>query len=547
MKQGSGRESVKMGIYLNSSSSYSKYQETVANPFFVDKSALLNELISCIGKDSKYICITRPRRFGKTVMANMIGSFFAKGVDSSCIFDRLKISESEEYRRHLNTHNVIFIDLSRVPDGAITYDAYIENLRTLVREDLHVSYPDVGFREEGDISEDLERIRLSTGEKFIFVLDEWDAVFHMPFVMEKDYRNYLLFLKSLLKDQAYVELVYMTGILPISKYSGGSELNMFAEYNMATMELYSEYFGFTEDEVERIYKKYRMKTKKPKVSREGLRRWYDGYHTAAGVRMYNPRSVVLALQNNQLFNYWTSSGPYDEVFYYVKNNIADVRDDLALMVSGEAVAAKVQEYAATSINLQTRDEIYSAMVVYGLLTYDDGMVFIPNKELMDNYATLLEKEDSLGYVYQLAEASARMLKATLAGDTETMEEILTLAHDTETPILSYSNEVELSAVVNLVYLSARDKYRVEREDKAGIGYVDFIFYPAKAGDDCILLELKVDHTPEEAIRQIKDRQYALRFKGKLGETPKYTGRILAMGISYKKETKKHKCKVEVLE
>ena len=186
------------------------------------------------------------------------------------------------------------------------------------------------------------------------------------------------------------------------------------------------------------------------------------------------------------------------------------------------------------------------MVVYGLLTYADGEVFIPNRELMDKFDEMLLSNESLGYVYNLAKVSEKMLKATLAGDTATMAEILKLAHDTESPILSYNSEIELSAVVNLVYLAARDKYRVEREDKAGEGYVDFIFYPERKGADALILELKTDSTPEDAIRQIREKNYALRLKGKMGETPKYTGRILAVGISYNRKTKVHSCKVEEL-
>ena len=186
------------------------------------------------------------------------------------------------------------------------------------------------------------------------------------------------------------------------------------------------------------------------------------------------------------------------------------------------------------------------MVVYGLLTYDCGMVFIPNKELMGSYAAMMKKEKSLGYVYRLANISSQMLQATLAGDTKTMSEIIQYAHNTETPILSYNNETELSAIINLVYLAARDQYKVEREDKAGKGYVDFIFYPVRYDQDGIILELKVNHTPEEAIAQIKEKEYALRFRGKISEKSKYTGRILAVGISYNKETKEHSCKVEEL-
>lgn len=341
----------------------------------------------------------------------------------------------------------------------------------------------------------------------------------------------------------------MTGILPIAKYSSGPELNMFAEFTMTNELRFSEYFGFTDEEVDVLYRRYDENNPIFKmVTREELKKWYDGYHTKIGTRLYNPRSIVLSLSNNNTGNYWTSSGPYDEIFYYIENNIADVREDLAFMVSGIAVPANVQEYAATSMNLQTKDEIYSAMVVYGFLTYENGKVAIPNKELMDKFADMLRKESSLGYVYRLARESDKMLKATLSGDTDTMVNILELAHDTEVPLLSYNNETELTAIVNLVYLAARDHYRVEREDKSGKGFVDFIFYPIKDKTaDCIILELKVDRTPDEAIGQIKDKKYSLKFKGKLGEEPLYTGKILAVGISYDKKQKKHFCKVEVLE
>lgn len=166
---------------------------------------------------------------------------------------------------------------------------------------------------------------------------------------------------------------------------------------------------------------------------------------------------------------------------------------------------------------------------------------------MDQFANMLKKESSLGYVNKLARESEKMLRATLERNTDTMLSILEYAHNTEVPLLNYNNEAELTAVVNLVYLSARDSYRVEREDKAGTGYVDFIFYPERnLRDDCIILELKVDHTPEEAIQQIKDKQYVLKFEPKLGEAPKYTGRILAVGIAYDRGTKRHRCKIEVL-
>lgn len=256
------------------------------------------------------------------------------------------------------------------------------------------------------------------------MMDEWDAIFHQSFIRSEDREEFLSFLKNLLKDQAYVELAYMTGVLPVAKYSSGSELNMFLEYDMVTKKKFSEYFGFLESEVDELFERYEKETKNPEITREELRNWYDGYCTAGGEKIYNPRSIVCALTDNELSNYWTSSGPYDEIFYYIRNNVEAVRDELALMAAGERIPILLQGYAATGTELKTKNQIYSAMVVYGLLTYENGEVFIPNKELMDKYNELLLTNDSLGYIYKLAKESEKMLAATLSGDTKTMEEIL---------------------------------------------------------------------------------------------------------------------------
>ena len=537
-----------MGTYLNSITPYTLYKSESLSPYFVDKTLMLRELFPYVSAGNRHICITRPRRFGKTIMANMISSFFQKASDSSEVFDSLTISQVDDYRRYKNQYNVIRIDFSKMPRNCDSYTQYIERIEALLIEDVKEAYPQVKINEADAIGDILESVFVQCGEKFIFVLDEWDFIFHRDFINEIDKEKYVAFLSNLLKDRPYVVLSYMTGILPIAKYSSGSELNMFAEFTMVNSPMFGEYFGFTDDEVDDLYRRYIVECdrqhKEKSVTRKGLRDWYNGYYTKSGERVYNPRSVVFALQFNNLANYWTSSGPYDEIYYYIRNNISDVRDDLALMISGESVTAKIQEYAATSMNLSTRDEIYSAMVVYGFLSYLNGKVCIPNRELMEKFDELLVKNESLGYVYRLAKESEKMLKATLAGDTLTMERILEFAHNTEVPLLSYNHETELSVIVNLVYLAARDSYRVEREDKAGTGYVDFIFYPYDTTADCIILELKVDHTPDEAIAQIIDKKYALKFMPKLAGQKIYTGRILAVGIGYWKESKKHSCKVE---
>ena len=455
-----------MGVYLNSRKSGSVFRRTAQSLYFVDKTAILDELIPTVeqkktaedgqelgsGRDIRYICITRPRRFGKTVMASMIASYFGKGEPSREAFQGLEIGKSARFEEHLNRHNVIYISFNEVPDECRTYEQYISRIKKRLLGDLRTAYPDAGFTKDDAV---------------------WDALYETYMAQDIHPRN---------------------------------------------------------------------------VTREGLRYWYDGYHTKAGERVYNPRSVVLALNNNNLGNYWTSSGPYDELFYYIGANVDAVKDDVGLMIADIPVPAKVREYAATSMELKTRDEIFSAMVVYGFLNYENGCVSIPNKELLDKFSDMVQKEQSLGNVYRMTRESGRMLRATKAGDTKTMEEILEFVHHTESPLQVYSNEAELASIIRWVYLQAIDYYRIEREDKAGLGYVDYIFYPYRRDDDAIIIELKVNHPAKEAILQIKDRRYALRFEGKISGKPEYTGRILAVGIAYDKNDpqKRHECKVEVL-
>lgn len=552
-----------MGMYLNGKNAYGLFQEACSLTYYVDKSDILSELVPILegkrepgragtirGSELKYVCITRPRRFGKTAMANMIASFFCRSVDSSAEFGRLKVSEYGWYHTHLNQHNVIHIMFNELPRDCGSFGQYISRIENGLLDDLMTEYPKMRIRETDALWDALRKIyEYGSGEKFIFVLDEWDYLYHQDFVTEEEKEDFTKFLGNLLKDKAYVEMAYMTGILPIAKYSSGSELNMFCEYTMVNEKKYAEYFGFTDEEVDDLFARYQMQEPpNPQVTREGLRLWYDGYHTRGGKRVYNPRSVVLALTNNNMGNYWTNSGPYDELFYYIGANVDAVRDDVGLMIADVPVPAKVQEYAATSMELKTRDEIFSAMVVYGFLNYEDGCVSIPNKELMDRFSDMVCREPSLGNVYCLTKESGRMLQATKAGDTRIMTEILQYVHNTESPLQVYSNEAELASIIKWAYLQAIDFYRIEREDKAGVGYVDYIFYPFRKDDDVIIIELKVNHTADEAIRQIKERQYALRFEGKIGERPEYTGRILAVGIAYNKKDKRkcHECRVEVL-
>ncbi|MCD7745424.1 MAG: AAA family ATPase [Lachnospiraceae bacterium] len=392
-----------MGFYLNGTGAYRLFREDYSLTYYVDKSGILKELVPILelknpaeidevkGKEPKYVCITRPRCFGKTVIANMIAAYFGKGIDSSAEFDTLQVASFDWYKKHLNTHNVIHISFHELPEEPVTYASYMARIKNRLLGDLRTAFPEAGIEEGDAVWDALTAVHeYCGGEKFIFVLDEWDSMYHQEFGTDANREAFTRFLSNLLKDKPYVEMAYMTGILPIAKFSGGSELNMFFEYTMASKAKYSGYFGFTDVEADELYQRYRSVQKEQGLSREDLADWYGGYQTYSGIRLYNPRSVVGALGDNQTGSYWTSSDPDEEFSYYVNENIGEIRDEISQMIAGGQVCAHVQESAPTSLELSTRDEIYSEMVVYGFLTCANGCVSIPNKELAETFADMIK-------------------------------------------------------------------------------------------------------------------------------------------------------------
>lgn len=517
-----------MAIYLNSINPYENYKSLYRSKYFVDKSLIIDKLNEVIETSDKYICITRPRRFGKSSVADMIGAYYSKAVNSEEVFENLKISNEDNYKEYLNKYNVISISFNEIPDNMKSYDDYISNIINELKKELINNFK-INYIDKTD---SLKRILEKSQEKFIFIFDEWDYIFNNN-LFEEHQNDFLEFLRNLLKDRSYVALAYMTGVLPIKKYSSGSALNMFDEYTFLKDRSFSEFFGFTEEEVKKLCEKNK------KMIFEELESWYNGYFTADGIRIYNPRSVVKALQNNYCESYWTNTGAMDEVAEYLKYNILDIRDDVIEMVSGEEIDLIIdEEFRAGQGTPHTKEEIYSAMIVLGFLSYNDGYIKIPNKELMKEFEKAL-KDKSFGYVSEIIENSKKMLKSTIEGKTEVVEKILHDIHNSEIPILQYNDENSLSCVLTLAYLSARDTYRVEREEKSGKGYADFTFHPRRKNDLPFIVELKKDEIPEVAIKQIKEKEYAEKFKRENKDK-----RVLAVAICYDSKTKEHKCKIE---
>jgi len=448
---------------------------------------------------------------------------------------------------HMNHHDVIYVNFLEAANESTSYAEFINTIKGTLQDDLREAYPAVRFRKNGTAIQDLGMIFEQTKTKFIFVFDEWDCIFHKKYIRNDDKENFVNYLAALTKDKGYISLSYMTGVLPIAKYSSGSTINNFKEYTMATQEKFSEYFGFTNQEVDLLYEKYSQNNSNPKVTRQDLTSWYDGYCTPGGVRIYNPRSVVEALSNNQIASYWTETGSYVEIADYILSDIEGIKGSILRMIAGEPIEVNVVERAATAMKLSSSDEILSAMVVYGFLTYENGSVKIPNRELLNEFRQAVRTAPHLKAMREIESASLTLLQATLDCDAQTVAKMIGYIRTTDSPHVVYQNEAELSAAVKIAYLAARGRYEICQEDQAGAGYVDFIFYPRNGKDDGIILELKVGKSPEEALQQIKDLNYPLRFQGKIGEPAKTTGRIILVGINCPKGTREHQCKIEVLD
>ena len=510
--------------YLNTNSPIIHFRKNINSEIYVDKSLMIDKLNQYIGTGRCYICVTRPRRFGKTINANMLGAYYTKNMQSESLFSALEISKKDSYMKHINKHNVIYIDFSRMPDFCESYKEYIKNIIDMIKEDLLQAYPLLQNKKYFMLSKMFQ----DTGDSFVFILDEWDSIFYKRFMTKDDKDAYLEFLKGLLKDQPYVELAYMTGVLPIAKYSSGSELNMFEEYSFMNDNVYDAYFGFQESEVRQLCDKFQT------VSYEELKLWYDGYYTGDGRSLFNPRSVSNALSNGLCRNYWTETGPMNEVADCIEHNVDEVREDIVKLVSGISVPVKLRGYSASEQQMNSRDEILSAMVVYGFLSYYDGVIKIPNHELMEKFEDVLSRR-SMGAIRDIVNLSKEMLMATLNGDSKRVAEILEEVHDREIPFLKYNDENALSCVITLCYLYAREEYWIEREYATGKGYCDYIFIPKKQNNTAIILELKYNHSAKEAIQQIKDRNYIQKLKD-------YKD-VLLVGINYD-DKKHHTCIIE---
>ena len=516
-----------MGLYLNPRND--SFQQAINNPIYVDKSLLINYTNQLIGTGDNKLCVSRPRRFGKSTDANMLVAYYSKGCDSHHIFDSLKISQTAHYLEHLNQHHVIHINMQDFLSKTHDINKMILLLAKLIFREIKKAFCDVDYIDSSNLVQIMEDVYVEASARFIFIIDEWDCIFREYKQDKEAQKQYLDFLRNLLKDKPYVELAYMTGILPIKKYGTHSALNMFKEISMLNATPLESFMGFTEQEVYDLCLKYNMDYNE-------MKKWYDGYRMSDDISVYNHRSVVYALMDRKYENYWTSTETYEALQVYIDMNFDDLKDNIVQLLAEENVPVQTTSFQNDMTTFKSKDDVLTLLIHLGYLGYNssDHTCYIPNKEVVDSFVNSIRSSDWHETTKALLN-SRELLEATWRQDEEAVARYIEEAH-LNTSILTYNDENALSYTLALAYIYARNHYTMIREMPTGKGFADIVLIPYR-DNPAMIIELKWNQEVKTAIDQIKEKKYP---KG----LEKYKENLLIVGISYDKKTKKHICHIE---
>lgn len=520
-----------MGVYLNPGNR--RFQRACNSKIYVDKTAMIDLTNSLINTEQNCICISRPRRFGKSITASMLTAYYGKECDSSRLFAHYKISKCDSYLDNLNQFNVIALNMQDFLSMTKDVDELTACVQTKVLEELREQFPNLIPEEENFLSVALEKLYSKTKEEFVFIIDEWDCILRERKYALDEHKKYLDFIRNLLKDKTYVSLAYMTGILPIKKYGTHSALNMFDEYSMTDSGEYAEFIGFTQNEVKDLCNQYHVEFEKEKE-------WYDGY-VFDDLHIYNPKSVVDSIRRKRFESYWTQTETYEALKLYIDMNYDGLKDAIVRMLTGERVVINPKKFQNDMRTFQSKDDVLTLLVHLGYLAFNrkNSSVYIPNSEIEGEFLNAIEGEYWKDVVASL-QKSEQLLQATWNQDAQTVAQILDEVHSENTSILTYNDENSLSCVISLAYYNAMKEYTKVREFPTGKGFADIVYLPKKNSDKpAMIIELKYDMTAQGAIAQIKERRYPESLK-------EYHGNLLLVGINYDKKTKKHCCVIEKL-
>ena len=517
-----------MGIYLNPE--YRDFERLMNSKIIVDKSLLIEKTNEILNTSISYLCVSRPRRFGKSTDANMLVAYYSRGCDSHHLFDSLKISKMDDYEDHLNKHNVIHINMQNFVSRTNSINEMIEYLTEEIINELLDVY-DIKMTKMF-LAVCLEKIYAKYHESFIFIIDEWDCLFREFKTDEEAQRQYLDFLRDLFKDQKYVEMVYMTGILPVKKYGTHSALNMFDEVSMIEPQDYSEFMGFTEEEVKELCEQYQ-------VDFTMMREWYNGYHLVDGISIYSPRSVTLAIRIKRFNNYWSQTETFEALQDYIDLNFEGLKDDIIAMIANEKCNINIRTFQNDMSTFHSKDDVFTLLVHLGYLGYDadEKKVYIPNNEVKDSFIDSISVSN-WGVIQEVFQNANALLEATWKMESGKVAKYIQESHY-ETSILQYNDENALAYTIYLAYITAKEYYTVIREMPGGKGFADIAFIPKK-DKPAMIIELKYDEEAETGITQIKQKEYPKALEHYLDD-------LLMVSIHYDKKTKEHECIIEKYE
>jgi hypothetical protein len=520
-----------MGTYINIGNA--GFQR-VRNSEYVDKSGLIAVVNSTLFTERSFSCVTRCRRFGKSLAAKMLAAYYDRSVDSRSLFADLQIASDPSFEQHLNKYPVIYLDLSEFVSRFHDTDI-VEQINSALRNDIAAAYPQVELRETDDLMDLLIRIYLETGEQFIFIIDEWDAICREFKSGTQAMDSYVNWLRRMFKGVNGARVfagVYMTGILPIKKYKTESALNNFIEYSMVEPRRMGQYFGFTKDEVRALAARHGMDF-------DELEKWYDGYQIGDEQSMFNPNSVMQAVDSGRCRSFWASTGAFDAVAHYINMNYEGLKDDIIRMLAGGRCKVNPTKFQNDMSIIRSKDDVLTVLIHLGYLSYNwrKNECYIPNSEVGGEMVNAVEANDWRPVVDAL-EASEQLLQSVLDRDAEAVARGVEAAHDEHTSILSYNNENSLACVLSIAFYYARNNYVIHRELPSGKGFADLVLIPRKNVDSpAIVLELKFNKDADAAIDQIRRRQYPAKLQD-------YADRLLLVGINYDRETKTHSCRIE---
>ena len=519
-----------MGTYINMGNAGF---QSARNSEYVDKSGLITVVNSTLYTKRRFSCVTRCRRFGKSMAAEMLCAYYDQSCDSRSLFSDLEISHDPLFEKHLNKYPVIYLDMSdfvtRFKDETI-----VRQMDNRLKFDIQRVYPDVPLMDDDDLMDFLSRIVEAKNQQFIFIIDEWDAICREFKTGTKSMDEYVNWLRRLFKGGKSSDVfagVYMTGILPIKKYKTESALNNFAEYSMVEPRRMAHFFGFTKDEVRVLAEKYGMDF-------DELVKWYDGYQIGDELSIFNPNSVMQAIDAGRCSSFWASTGTYDAVARYIQMNYEGLKDDIIYMLAGGRCKVNPTKFQNDMSIIRSKDDVLTVLIHLGYLSYswEKSECYIPNKEVAGEMVNAIE-DNNWTEVMKALNASEELLQATLDGDEETVARGIEAAHDENTSILSYNNDNSLACVLSLAYYNARNEYVFHRELATGRGFADLVLIPRKNVDSpAIVLELKYNQGADAAIDQILRKQYPAK-------VAEYSGELLLVGISYDKQLKTHQCRI----